>query len=670
MGHPSYTIQANTSDSHQTQPGWVVLFVRFEEPASMYSSLTQSPDRINLMATREHRMSVVENDCVSVQIQSNKEDFSGSCSLGLKVTDTNWLHAVSPGDWAFVWISPQREDAARIANTLRTQPPSAFGNKLCSWDSGLKFFGRVVGVRLSDSTSESGVRAANVQVSCQSFLELATSVYYTYVGIDKPDTTQTPSGKATPESAGISAALRTKAVESRLNRALEERAKKFFQAYVGSKAVSPDSIIEFLFAIIMGIPNEAADKKGPTTPVAGVVSDAILIPPIVGQILGRPRARYLWELYSVYLGIQSFDASKPTLWEKFSPEFVKSDDGVDQVYRRAKQRCKGIQPFYVPEWSNETMWDILSQFLNPVVNEMFTTVRINSDNTISPTLMVREKPFTTGLINNHHLRESKVIDIKKLTAAGRTLADQILNRTPSDDTSSEPRYGPADESDAATSTAGATSTYTWYDNLPRWVIAPSMVRSTSLGTSETRRINFVQVWGNGGGAEFLGQKIDPASWRATQINLGNAVSDDKDIRRNGLRADIKDTSWDFAEVNGRITTQVAEWAKMRATWLFNGHLKLFGSIECNGIKEPIAVGDNLQLRNVLLHIDGISHSCGVSASGRKYFTTVARVSQGMLASSVNRKNPPSYVAHLDVGRSSASLPAPTIYQAVVGKEEG
>src|SRR5690606_16750065 len=120
------------------------------------------------------------------------------------------------------------------------------------------------------------------------------------------------------------------------------------------------------------------------------------------SILGRSGAQYLWQLYNLYLGVQKYDQGKSDKpWEGFMPRF--DDTTVGDRFRifwrspGSSGRCKGISPFYPPNWTNETMWSIIEQYLNPTVNEMYTALRINRDNAIGPSLVVREMPFSTGL---------------------------------------------------------------------------------------------------------------------------------------------------------------------------------------------------------------------------------------------------------------------------------
>ena len=130
-----------------------------------------------------------------------------------------------------------------------------------------------------------------------------------------------------------------------------------------------------------------------------------------------------------------------------------------------------------------------------------------------------------------------------------------------------------------------------------------------------------------------------------QFNSGNFVDDNLDVRRNGLRAVIKESEYDYSTTSG---SQAGFWARMNADWLFNGHLKSSGSVSLYGVVAPICEGDNVQARGVVYHIENVSHSGSLGSDGKKSFNTILTVSNGILASSLtgeDQKTFPSYPCH-------------------------
>jgi hypothetical protein len=359
------------------------------------------------------------------------------------------------------------------------------------------------------------------------------------------------------------------------------------------------------------------------------------------------------------MGIQSY--SRPideqrTKAKALNPIFVAEDSSGDNVFYRTKSRCKGFVPFiYSPVLDNGTIWSTMHQFLNPVVNEMYTALRLNPAGKIMPTIIVREQPFSTKLYNHIEgfvRREMKKVasgaDYKKVRseAVPRDTTDPTKFRSESDQTDPTKMRSVIEGSNKIASAIGKHAVRTMYAELPRWFIDESFISSVNVSVSEAKRINFVQVWGRSKGAEFSGGgALDPNIFKIMQYSLINYAADLNDISRNGLRADITETEFDIIGPNNKpgtgnegLASLAPTFAKMRADWLFNGHLKPHGTITCMGIKEPICEGDNLQVRGTVYHIEGLTFIGNLDADGHKHFSTSIAVSNGILARSIDSTN--------------------------------
>jgi len=304
------------------------------------------------------------------------------------------------------------------------------------------------------------------------------------------------------------------------------------------------------------------------------------------------------------------------------------------------------------------MWDIFNNYLNPVVNEMYTAMKINAGGRIVPTLTIREKPFSTGLFNA--LKENTIgsgatagdVEVKPPPSSAMTdLLKQFEQEKSGDQKNqsltTDKKLTPNEK--FIKSFNKTSLVRTMYGNLPRWVISETVVKSFTFSSSESARINFVQVYGRNAGAVFMGSKINQAEFMNQQFASGNFYVDQKDISRNGLRAYIQTSQYDiaFGSSNGSLAKV---WAKMNADWLFNGHLKANGTLVVTGIEEPICEGDNLEYRGILFHIESVSHAGQLASGGRKIWTTTIQLSNGLLANSVKSAGSvPSYPAYM--GRS-------------------
>ena len=447
-----------------------------------------------------------------------------------------------------------------------------------------------------------------------------------------------------------------------INTSLSNLATNYFQFFSNKSGANPETIIALLFTIIMGIDKEKSLSNAlADSGLRGQFGDGIGIPKELAAILRKPKAVKLWQLYTVILGLQKYvtstNVNKP--WESFFPILDDaSSKFTDAVFYRTTIYTKGFVPFSIPPvWDNNSLWNILNQFLNPVVNELYVALKINKDNKIMPTMVVREQPYSTDLYDYLILQAPKFkLKYKggKLSSSEKLAASANKSEETEKNAFLQDRMLYVDPKGAQV--LRDLKERTFYNNIPRWAIDESMIRSYSASCSEQRRVNFVQVWGRSRAAELSGAKgFNAEEFKFNSFKAGNYVADEVDISRHGLRANISETVFDkyFGENAGSLAPQLS---RMRADWLFNGHLKLYGSITMNGITEPICEGDNIEFKGLLFHIENISHSGNISGNGQKEFTTVATISNGILSNSVDvgelGKRIPNYLSSLGDTRTS------------------
>lgn len=667
---PTAIISANNKNvdgTHQVSPSWVVAFVRFEEPASIYSNA-----KSNLQKTTE-KISVIENDCVSVSITNSKRDFGKHCDLTMKVGEIYYPHLVAPGDWVFVWMVDYQEDADKIARLLLGSSPSNGGGVLNNWNSGLKFVGRVIEIDDIQRVAGNGRVDLTQRIQCQGFLEFATSIYHTYMSkaIVTPGDSL-PANSNNTDTAKEAAAQHTDAMDRamldvHISQFLPSIDDKFKEQYNEAKAVPhPDEIIEIFFVLVFGMDKSLINMKGRAQ---GAFSDAIKIPKQVAMILNTS-AQKLWEIYRVHLGIQTYNSNiSQSPWNNFSPIFDETQTAGStetQVFFRTKDRCTGSIPFMPPQWDGSSAWQFLHKYVNEPFNEMYTSLRCHADNKILPTLTVREVPLGTNLynvlqvgtyfeavepqfsvkevnsssVNEESESKEPVSTVVQSTTDLSFTIKNLQKRAEALDTSNMPR--------------------TKFENLPRWLIDESMVISISTKVSEVNRVNMVQVFGGTPGADYIADPQALEAFKKTQLNTGNFVVDDADIARHGLRMQVIDTPYGDIKDSYMGVKTVIHWAKLKADHYFNGHLKPFGTVILKGIQKPICEGDNIQVQGIVYHIDGVTHEGSIDANGRKTFTTVLTVSNGILAGSLtgSKDQLPAYpVHHFNIKRKQIDLPA-------------
>ena len=452
-----------------------------------------------------------------------------------------------------------------------------------------------------------------------------------FSGKDEDDTVLNDQTAAAVDETPVNKSATSTNTKNGLDVSMSNLAEKFLE--MSEVARSPEQVIGTLFMLLMGIESDKSIANMATDlPIKGKYGDSIGIPKQVASILGKPSATRLYQLYNVFLGLQKYTRAvkspKETPWLVLAPTFSKDSESLlNQVFYSTGIATKGLIPYAVPPvWDNNSAWNIMSQFLNPIVNEMYTALRVNKENKIVPTLIVREQPFSTDLYN-FLLEKAPLFD--KTVQVNEEGKNKLIvstteeeNVTLSEIKAREVKY------------LADLKERTFYAELPRWEIDASMVKGFNLDVSEDNRINFIQVWATPKGAEYvLGNNQNPQSFIQAQLQLKNFVADEIDISRHGLRADIQSTEFD-STVAGDNKSIAGIASRMRADWLFNGHLKPSGSIVLNGVQEPICEGDNLLFRGVLFHIDAVNHSCSISGGVRTFITTLS-VRNGIIAKSLD-----------------------------------
>lgn len=667
MSAPKYLITAKEGDGWNVDtagtkkdrnPSWCVAFVRFKTPGSMFD---KEGDPF-----AEKKVMVVENDCVGVDVSNSKASFAKTANLTMKIGEIYYKNAVAPGDWVFVWMSDQQDNIEQILDRLMRDPNGTTKRlegtdpnfQLNNWNSGLKFVGRVMSVPEADTISLGGQRMLAQTISCQAFLELASSIYYTFIAQNvltldqslKANTltsdfyakeiakigTNPSSGATSQTQKGVTNGL--EAALTNLSHAFDN----FYRKVDGKEAVgdsSPEAVIGMLFIITMGIDASTSAVNQAIPGAAGTFSDAIGIPKGVSGILGRTGSK-LWQMYNLYLGMQEYDNTAKNVWEKFSPKFTPETSKKGSVFYRTGDgsgpaRCKGFVPFLMPPiWDNNSFWNIYNQFLNPVVNEMYTALRVNRDGRILPSLIVREKPFSTKLYDYLLKKAPDFTPEKAKKVADSAAVSGVRKSISKEDSTQLNEYGK--EFQTLAKVSPEITKRTMYNNLPRWIIDESVLLGVNTSPNEAARINFVQVWGRSRGVEMIGANINQEILKQAQFMVPNYVADVKDIKRHGLRADISETNYDV--VSNSLGTISHILCRQRADWMFNGQLKLTGTITLQGVTEPICEGDNVQVRGILYHIESVNHSGSMAAGGSKSFKTTLSVSNGIVASSLDSKD--------------------------------
>lgn len=515
-------IGRNSTDSHQVSPAYLVTFLRWSNRSTKNYT---DPAPLDV-----RKPLVVYNDAINIAITDSKSSMSSTVSIVLKGGDINYSTAVSPGDFVMVnfvnWDS-QAEDLRNRALDLKP---------INGIDDGFKGVFKIQSVVKNVSVEKStGAKTLTYNITAASFTEFNNIIYYN------------PAIVAAFRQEGTN--LYATAIGEYFTNNLKTNSEVQF-------------VVEDLFKILVGQSSRTPDPKIPN-----YGNSHFKVPNSLGLLLGRPEVNFVTDFYNYIVGIWGDSKESKTndknIGPGFNPGFTQ-----DKNFIRTGSSIQGNKLVQVENWNQQTAWSIIQNNINSCLNEMYTTHRVGLNNKVYPTIVVRQKPFTS-----QHFDKSTLV--------------------------------------------------TRFMGLPRWRVSADLLYQLQTSKNEAARYNFVQV--------FTRQLAETAeNDMAQQISLGNFDDDKGDIQRNGLKPYIVNSNFDFPVDKNNQGKQIRAgiWSKIISDWVMDGHLKESGVLTFQGIVEPIAVGDNLEFDNIVYHIEAISHTMSITGD-KKTFTTNVTVAYGM-----------------------------------------
>jgi hypothetical protein len=436
------------------------------------------------------------------------------------------------------------------------------------FDDGLKFVGRVQDIRKLLAQTPDGLRTVRYNLAAVGFSELDSSVFFDpnlsrneqyiervlqHLSIPMAEIYNTAAEEAQAGKGGID-----------INKVIPALIKAFIGEGISGVGVASGGIQLATGASV-------ATKEAPY---------AYVVPDGVAQILGvkvpskKESGVYSYaDILETIQGLQKYEGNHfPQL---FFPK-MSVDTEFGQVFGRDETSnrhftaypLKGLFMPTAVSFDNKTVWNLLNEFLNPAVNEMYTAVRYTPSGRVMPTLVIRQLPFSSPVLTQKH--GSKV---------------------------------------------------TSFHELPRWRADPVLVRGMDVGRSDGERINFIHIYG-------IPAKQVLGSDMSTQLTLHPPVSDFQDMKRHGLRPHMGQINVSPVDIaNGG----PGEWMSLRADFLMGQHLMLTGICSMVGVTLPIAPGDNFEFEDTLYHIESVHHHCSITPDGGKSFTTQVSLSHGVRA---------------------------------------
>ncbi len=526
---------------------WALCVVRFKKRNTFDRTKLASGDQDGSVVAAELQPLVIVEDCISMMTSKTKESMSGSLVATLKA-DVNYAAEIAPGDWILGWMTRTPEKIDQIVGRVgRGEPVNGFHD--C-----LKFLGRVSSIRKQMNTSADGHKTVTYALQAISFQEFSSQVYWD------------------PALQVSESAIFT--YQGRLGILVENIVA---EGGIDINKIIPE-LIETLYG--RGIPPQGSNPAGfrETQIVTGHTSGtgeapfSFVVPETVGKLLGiKSRSKTSGvlayaDLLQRLIGRQKYDsegtadqAPQTLLASKLQPRL---------------QPMEGLFVVAVPQFSGRTIWSVLNDYLNPPLNEIYTTLRVDGAGSILPTVVVRQLPFSTTLYKTFKTIQGTFV-----------LSEEEQ---------------------------------TFFTELPRWRLPPPALLSYDIGRSDSLRFNFIHLT-----AQTTAQTLpNSIGW---QLANTPPIRDVQDIQRNGMRADMLTAMTNLKD--SRLGVQ--KWMILRADISMSQQLMLNGTVNSYLIEEPICEGDNFEMDETLFHIENIVHTGSVTSDGHRRAMTTLQLSYGV-----------------------------------------
>lgn len=482
------------NESASMSPSWVLAVIRFQNVVT-YDRNNQQSFKNSLQSLLADSVQeagqtlVITSDCLSLGVHQNKSSHVSNLTATLANGVVAYLDEIMPGDWVLAWMLQSETDAATLVKNIKNYQPSNY------FQSGLKFIGRAQSLRKTLNQEQGGTRSITYNLQANGFTEFDSSIFFDpLLTLGENDIAKWYQRLMIPireilsaDTGGISAnAIIPKLFETLLGQGLP------------SAATNPTGTAELQISPNPGAFNANATNSQLSTPdflsggtniispsssdsiASGEAPLAYCIPATVGRLLNkRLRSKTgnvgtYADIVESYVGLQHYQQTSVATTN--NPVNIFTPNGVDRNTESTIHNMGGLLGEFVPQiadFSDTNIWSVLGNFLNPLVNEQFTTLRVSPQGKILPYYIVRQLPFST-----YHFSQGR-------------------------------------------------SDLTTFLELPRWKIPPAIVTSFDIGRSNALRFNYVYL---------QGQSASTDSDRGSAARVRNPpIKDDEDIFRSGLR---------------------------------------------------------------------------------------------------------------------------------------
>ena len=370
-----YHVRPNSVDSHQADPYWMALIVRYAEPITFDRKKILGEEAVREISTsatvspvQERAPLLLVNAITSWSVTVSKSGHVSTAGFELAPSNLNYSQEIQPGDWILFWVVESEADFINLKNRLKQviDNKAPLGTSVNGFYDGLKFIGKTSSPRQTAVVTNSGAVQIRYSLTASQFSEFDAAVYLTAAHV------------------ALGASERLGNTSTAISVGLANQKKLSFQP--------TDLIInEMNFSLGEG-PLVRSGKTSEDDPLL-TPNDQFLIPQTVAKILlgnsGGGR-RYIDLLQDSFFGVQGGGPNKDFTRATSTPEAIAEAFAMESIGDAA-----GFYAGYSFTGQDVPIWDRMAFYENAPINEMYITLRITPGNRIMPTFVYRQSPFSS-----------------------------------------------------------------------------------------------------------------------------------------------------------------------------------------------------------------------------------------------------------------------------------
>ncbi len=555
---PIIPITKNSVDSSFYSPRAIIAVMHFTENFVTTMLPSESANTVSDNFMKIEPIIIVSEDILNMSINSDKKGCTHTLTAMLAPGSYNYLGLISPGDWIMGWIVNTKDKKDQLIKNLNANNPKQSNY----FDSGLKFIGQCHTIQEQFKVGQTGVKSVRYNLNATGFNPYQTQVVYS------------PYLNPGESTNGANVLFRNEFFKNVTG------GDGFYLEDAQAAFSVQDQLIRLHQTFLGPGPGSNVKNQGDSL---RTVQNGFAVPTELASILGMGKSdakadtKYSFaDITSALVGVQSFTAhteGNPEDQVDIGPDFVlksqHQDFGTYWEPSDSSKNLTGRKILGVTPTIGGSIWSILQNHLNPVLNEMYVCLRPEpKTGHIVPTFVARQIPFS--------LKENNKLNTTLFTL------------------------------------------------LPRFVIDYDIITGYDFSKSEALRTNTVFLT-----SDSVLNQGSQVHQDALNVISGPWRYDINDVTKNGIRiynSKISDDTFNFEGVDPDL---LKNYNSVVSDFLQNSHLKYSGNLQTIGIEKPVTIGENLQLGDTIFHIENLTHVYSVLNNGLTSFMTAFGLSNGI-----------------------------------------